>query len=80
MAIGGLGFLASELSNSVVAGYLASVGYFLLNFLGNVLNESVFYLFSMGTGEFTAKLWLALLSILFMVISLIYEKMNIHKK
>ncbi len=74
MAIGGLGFLASELSNSVVAGYLASVGYFLLNFLGNISKDSPFYLFSMGIGEFTAKRWLILLSILFMAISLIYEK------
>jgi len=74
MALGSIGFLVSELSNSVIAGYLVSVGYFLLNFLGNVSNESIFYLFSMGTGEFTAKLWLTLLSVLFMAISLIYEK------
>ncbi len=74
MALGSIGFLVSELSNSVVAGYLVSVGYFLLNFLGSVSNDSPFYLFSMGIGEFTAKLWLILLSILFMAISLIYEK------
>ncbi len=74
MALGSIGFLVSELSNSVVAGYLVSVGYFLLNFLGSVSNDSLFYLFSMGIGEFTAKLWLILLSILFMAISLIYEK------
>ena len=74
MALGSIGFLVSELSNSVVAGYLVSVGYFLLNFLGGVSNDSIFYLFSMGIGEFTAKLWLILLSILFMAISLIYEK------
>jgi len=74
MALGSVGFLVSELSNSVVAGYLVSVGYFLLNFLGSVSNDSLFYLFSMGIGEFTAKLWLILLSILFMALSLIYEK------
>ncbi len=74
MALGSIGFLVSELSNSVVTGYLVSVGYFLLNFLDSVSNDSPFYLFSMGIGEFTAKLWLILLSILFMAISLIYEK------
>lgn len=74
MTLGSIGFLVSEVSNSVVAGYLVSVGYFLLNFLGNVSSESIFYLFSMGTGSYTAKLWLNLLNVLFMVISLIYEQ------
>ena len=33
MALGSLGFAVSILSNSAIAGYLASAGYFLLNFL-----------------------------------------------
>lgn len=76
MALGSIGFLVSEFSNSVVAGYLVSVGYFLLNFLGGVSDDSIFYLFSMGIGEFTAKLWLILLGVLFMTISLIYESLR----
>ena len=33
--VGSLGFAVSILSNSVMAGYLASAAYFLLNFVGN---------------------------------------------
>ena len=35
MALGSLGFAVSILSNSFMAGYLASAAYFLLNFVGN---------------------------------------------
>lgn len=35
MALGSLGLAVSILSNSVMAGYLASAAYFLLNFVGN---------------------------------------------
>ncbi len=73
-ALGSAGFLVSELSNSVAAGYLVSMGYYLLNLLGNIWDESVFYLFSMSRGSYTAKLWLALLSVLFMAGALLYEK------
>jgi len=74
MALGSSGFLVSELSNSVAAGYLVSMGYYLLNFLGNVWDGNVFYLFSMSTGSYTEKLWLALLSVMFMAGALFYEK------
>ena len=35
MALGSLGLAVSILSNSFMAGYLASAAYFLLNFVGN---------------------------------------------
>ena len=72
-ALGSIGFLVSVLSNSVVAGYLVSIAYFLFNFLGDISSETIFYLFSMGTGSYTAKIWLTLLSVLLIAISLIYE-------
>lgn len=74
LALGSVGFLISVLSNSVIAGYLTATGYFLFNFLGDISNKSIFYLFSMGTGNYIVKLWLALFSILLIAISLIYEK------
>jgi len=46
MALGSFGFAAAIFSNSVIVGYLASIGYFLLNSLGNVSEDSIFYLFS----------------------------------
>lgn len=74
IALGSIGFAVSVFSNSVVAGYLISIGYFLVNFLGNIPGESVFYLFSMQTGSSEAKIWLLGLSILTLTISLFYEE------
>ena len=74
LALGNVGFFISVLSNSVIAGYLTAMGYFLFNFLGDISSKSIFYLFSMGTGNYIVKLWLTLFSVLLIVISLIYEK------
>ena len=74
MALGSLGFAVSILSNSAIAGYLASAGYFLLNFLGNVSEESIFYLFSMGKDNYTTKIYLFGWSLLMIAVSLIYAR------
>lgn len=78
IALGSIGFLVSVLSNSVIAGYLTAMGYFLFNFLGDISSESIFYLFSMGTENYIVKLWLALFSVLLIAISLIYEKQKTY--
>lgn len=70
LALGSVGFFISVLSNSVIAGYLTAMGYFLFNFLGDISSKSIFYLFSMGMGNYMEKLWLFLL----ITIALIYEK------
>lgn len=74
LALGSVGFFISVLSNFVIAGYLTSMGYFFFNFLGDISSKSIFYLFSMGMGNYMEKLWLFLLSILLITIALIYEK------
>ncbi len=74
MALGGFGFAAAIFSNSVIVGYLASIGYFLLNSLGNVSEDSIFYLFSMGKGNYSTKIWLFGLSLLVIVVVFIYER------
>ena len=74
LALGSVGFFISVLSNSVIAGYLTAMGYFLFNFLGDISSKSIFYLFSMGMGNYMEKLWLFLLCILLITIALIYEK------
>ncbi len=78
LALGIVGLLVSVLSNSVIAGYLTAMGYFLFNFLGDISSESIFYLFSMGVGNYTVKLWLTMFSVLFIAISLIYEKQKTY--
>ena len=58
LALGSVGFFAAVLSNSVIVGYLASIGYFLFNYLGNISDTNIFCLFSMRTGDFITKVWL----------------------
>lgn len=74
MALGSFGFAAAIFSNSVIVGYLASIGYFLLNSLGNVSEDSIFYLFSMGKGNYSTKVWLFGLSLLVIAVVFIYER------
>lgn len=74
VALGSIGFFAAVISDSVIAGYLVSVGYFLFNYLGNISGTNVLCLFSMGTGNFTTKVWLLGVSILLITITLVYVK------
>lgn len=78
MALGSLGFFVSILSNSVIVGYLTSVGYFLLNSLGNVSDRSMFYLFSMGKGNYTTKMYLLGWSLLMITVAFIYARKRNH--
>ena len=82
MALGSLGLAVSLWSNSCIVGYLVSVGYFLLNSMGNVSDGSIFYLFSMEKGNYTTKLYLLGWSLLLIVVVLIYttKKKYIWKK
>lgn len=74
MALGSIGFLSAVLSNSTIIGYLVSMGYFLFNYLGDLSSTSIFYLFSMGTGNFTTKIWLLGIGILSIMATLVYVK------
>ena len=74
LALGSVGFFAAVLSNSVIAGYLVSIGYFLFNYLGNISDTNIFCLFSMRTGDFLTKVWLFEISVLLITITLIYVK------
>ena len=74
MMLGSIGLLAAVLCNSVVTGYLVSMGYFLFHFLGNVSSESIFYLFSMERENYATKIWLWGFHIFITAITLFYEK------
>lgn len=74
MALGSVGFFTAVLSDSVVAGYLVSIGYFLINYLGNLSGTNIFCLFSMAAGNFMTKIWLFGISILLMTVTLVYVK------
>ncbi len=74
LALGNIGFFTSVITHSTVTGYFISIGYFLLNFLGNISSQSIFYLFSMGTENYITKLWLTGISILFLSATFIYGR------
>ena len=74
LALGSVGFFAAVLSNSVIAGYLVSIGYFLFNYLGNISDTNIFFFFFMRTGDFITKVWLFGISVLLITITLIYVK------
>lgn len=74
LALGSAGFFVAVLSNSVIAGYLVSIGYFLFNYPGNIPGTNIFCLFSMRTGGFITKVWLFGISILLITITLMYVK------
>lgn len=74
LALGSVGFFAAVLCNSVIVGYLVSIGYFLFNYLGNISDTNIFCLFSMRTGDFITKVWLFGISVLWITITLIYVK------
>lgn len=74
MTLGSLGLAVSIWSNSVIAGYLASVAYFLLNFLGNISDGSVFYLFSMEKENYMTKRYLLGWSLFLIVVSFGYTR------
>ena len=73
-ALGSIGFLVAVLSNSVIAGYLVSIGYFLFNYLGSISDTNILYLFSMETGNFITKIWLLSISVLLIIVALFYSK------
>lgn len=79
MALGSLGFAIAIVTNSVLEGYLASAGYFLLNILGNIPEESIFYLFSMEKGNYTTKIYPFGWSLLMIAVALICVRKNIVK-
>ncbi|RKI37224.1 hypothetical protein D7V86_14150 [bacterium D16-51] len=74
LALGSVGCFAAVLSDSVIAGYLVSIGYFLFNYLGYISDTNVFWLFSMEADDFEAKIWLLGISILLIIITLTYVK------
>lgn len=74
LALGSVGFFVSVFSNSAIAGYFTAMGYYLLHILGNISDQSVLYLFSMGDVNWIIKLWLAVFSSFFIAISLYVKK------
>ena len=80
MALGSLGFVIAIVTNSVIAGYLASAGYFLLNILGNIPEESIFYLFSIEKGNYTTKIYLLGWSLLMLAVSCLFNKFSWSRK
>lgn len=73
--LGAMGMLASALTGNTVIGYMPPLFYYALN-IGMGAKLGRFYLFSMATGSYLGKLWLAVAGILMIVASLSYQRIR----
>jgi len=70
--LGALGLLVYSITNNVIVGYLISIFYYIINFVGaDKLNN--FYLFSMSKNSFKEKYYLFIAEIVMITISLLYK-------
>lgn len=73
--LGSIGMLSSALTGNTVIGYMPPLLYYALN-IGMGPKLGSFYLFSMLTGSYTAKLWLFLAGLLMMAAALFYQRLR----
>lgn len=73
--LGSIGMLTSALTGNTVIGYMPPLLYYALN-IGMGPKLGSFYLFSMVTGSYTAKLWLFLAGLLMMAAALFYQRLR----
>ena len=74
MALGSIGILTSILTGNAIGGYLVSIGYFLLNWIGVIEERSPLYLFSIIENEFEQKLIFVLLIFTNIMLMILYLK------
>ncbi len=73
--LGSMGMLTAALTENTVIGYMPPLLYYTLNIgIGPKLGS--FYLFSMTTGIYTAKLWLFTAGLIMIAAALIYKKLR----
>ena len=79
LALGSLGFAGAGITNNIIAGYLVSVCYYILNMgLGKKLGN--FYLFSMSRGSFDEKYYLLGAALLIIVTTFVVIFINSKKR
>lgn len=69
-AVGSIGFFTAAVSDNTIAGYMAAVIYYVMNFLLKS-RLGMFYVFSMSSGSFGEKKWLLLMAVLLSAAGLI---------
>ena len=69
-AVGSIGFFTAAVSDNTIAGYMAAVIYYVMNFLLKS-RLGMFYVFSMSSGSFSEKKWLLLIAVLLSAAGLI---------
>ena len=71
--LGSMGLLTSALTGNTVIGYMPPLLYYVLN-IGRGPKLGSFYLFSMITGNYTAKLWLFAAGLIIIIFALFYQR------
>lgn len=74
--LGGLGFLGSSVTKNTAIGYMLPVMYYILNCVGGKTMFGPFYLFSMQTGSFIEKWFLAGAALLLFPAGFLFRRKN----
>lgn len=79
LVLGCVGIMTTVLSNNIIAGYLVSLGFLLLNWNGVIKESSPVYLFSLMNSQFQQKWHLLLIAFVGMVVTIIHlRKVDRH--
>lgn len=76
LILGGCGLLASAVAGSTIAGYFLSCAYYMLGLFGGEKILGDFSLFSMGSGDFTAKYLLTAAGAFCLFLSVLSQKLR----
>lgn len=74
--LGSIGLFISAISGSTIFGYMASIGYLILNMMTKNKYVGNFYIVSMRLGSFSEKYWLLGGSIFLILIAIIIKKLK----
>lgn len=74
--LGSIGMLASSLSGSTITGYMASIGYLIINMMTGNKYVGKFYIMSMKNNSFNEKYYLLFGGVVFIVLAIMIKVMK----
>lgn len=72
LTLGGIGFVVVIISNNLVVGYLSSISFFIINWIGIINDNNPVYIFSMINEEYYQKIVLLIIFILNIIFSFLW--------
>lgn len=78
--LGSMGFIVYGISDQLILGYMAPVGYIMLNLYTGNRYVKIFYLYSLMKGSMDEKYWLLIGAILMVLVTLIYKWLQAKRR